>query len=557
MAQSSILSALGLSSDPVQAELGKINQQLNTINNSLNNIQSQLTTLLGDFNTLYQQELKNAIDSDQNLITYLTNNVGTYFNDYLSAVENALPAGSPKSDLTFQMVANSTDAVATFAKNFPGSTDGPISKLHVNVTTLFSDITKSTGLLVNLNQKVAAQVQESNYGLNSLNLVSTLNGYNESLMNVYSNLIQALQMAYTIQSTFLYLAGTETSSSYFKYWVFPIAGIDNSQDYATNQGILNAWYQTHFQNAFNFVAQYLISDSYDTVTAAAGALGGQTEITYQTGYTPMQAKTLSGMRPDNNGFFSNAAPWTHACDIYVWKGVSSNSFESGAYGSSMMTARCNAGGTQQVISLALEAADTTATPINFYYGPARPGENLAWLQPQQWNANFLTTLLDPTDFDESYGYAQTKPSTFDCGSIILSDQAWNPFPQAKTIVPIASAGFTLSAGAYVTPDGDGRGGDYQGWIIEEFISPLGLVSWFWIGAEYVSVGWDDPKLSYQLQCGGNGQTNGLCSQGQGFVASNGAYVSYACIGGYQVQIYSMGTDGNDVWLSIGDTRNCM
>jgi hypothetical protein len=560
-AQSSILNKLGFP-NAVQTQLGQINSQLNTINTNISNIQSQLNTLLGDFATLYNTVLQATLGSNDTLYTYFYNNMGTYYQGYINAVNNALPPGQPETDLTIQMVAADTSpngAVESFAAYFNGynGTTAQVTmttlgnNLKDMVSTLYNTGTSPTsGLLASLNQQALASLQESNYGTGSFDLVSTFDGYNESLMNVYANAVQAIQMAYTIQSTFVYLASV--NPSYFSGWVIPITGVESSYDYATNQVALNTYYEQQFQNVFNYVANYLITDSYDTLPAISG-LNNQPTITYQAGFTPMPANTLTGMPQNNQGSFTNATPWTQACAVYIWSGASTNPFESGTYNNNLLTAQCNTGGTQQTVEFALNAANNISnTPINFYWGPGLGGNYVPWLQAQQWSSSYLTSFFDPTDFDGAYGYAQTLyPPPTSC--IIISGMGWNPFPSANTVYPITSSGYNITPGNYCTNSKPGWDG-YGGWIIEGFISPLGLSGFFWIGSEYQS---DLDVLGTQVQCGGNDWLESWCEQGQGFVASNGAYVSYVCIGGYQLQLYSMGTTGTQTYLSIGDTRNCM
>ena len=228
-AQSSLLSELGFPT-AVSTQLGKIDNQLNSIDKQLNTIQDQLKKLLGDFVALYNQELQNAISSSETLYTYFNNNVGTYFQGFRSAVNNALPAGTAETDLTIQMVADSSDAVNSFAKYFYGA-DGvaaqvTMTQLMTNLKDLFSTLSNgNAGLIYELNQQAQTAILDSNYGSSAtFNLASTLDGFNESLMNIYSNLVQAMQMTYTIQSTFIYLA--DKNQSLFRGWVIPIQGVE-------------------------------------------------------------------------------------------------------------------------------------------------------------------------------------------------------------------------------------------------------------------------------------------------------------------------------------------
>lgn len=445
-----------------------------------------------------------------------------YFDTYLSAVNNAGPAAT----LTIEEVLGSTDAMDTFATGLPES---ELQQLATNLNNLTTAITGNNGMVEELYTQLTAQVADSSDGGTSttFNLGSLLDGYNESLMNVYAALIQGLQMTYTIQYTFLQIAYQDPSL--YPNWDIGMSELLNSQTLEENISALDQYYQTAYQDAFNAVSAKIISDDFTQITNLSDLPSGMNAITYQPGYYPTKANTLTGMPAAWMASFSNATPWTQACDLYVYAGVSTSEQTSytGQFSSGTLVAQCAAGSTMSPVSLNLSSVASGAQ-LNYYYGPGINSTNVPWLQPSTLSSDYLKEIMDPTTFNKEIGYAQLEYSSLDTYSIGI-DAGWNNPP---SIYPIASGGNNVNTDGWPWVMGIGTN-----WVIAQYVSSMGLVQQLWVGAvsewgQYV-----------QLQ-GGNNFNAQLVYQEAGF-----DYGNALCIGGDTVQISSNGTSGNSATMT--------
>lgn len=192
-AGSALMNAFGIQSQSQQelADLGVLVNDMNTVLTDLSTIQSQLNTLLGDFNVLYQQVLTDQETQYGAYITILQNGVGTYWSDF----QNNIPANA-----TLQTIANNPASVSGLQAEF---NDAALNALFNDLTDMTdTENTGFYGIMVGaLNQKISAQISEINYGLGGGDVVPYINGYNESLMNLYQSTMVSVQQSYVIFST--------------------------------------------------------------------------------------------------------------------------------------------------------------------------------------------------------------------------------------------------------------------------------------------------------------------------------------------------------------------
>ena len=547
---SEIIKGLGIQSS-MSKEVGQINSELETITTNINQMQQELGTLLSGFEALYNDVLSSHVSTGKTICDYLTTDITNAFSGYKTAINNALPSNATEDSLTLEMIASNEDAMKAFAGYFNGY-DGvtaqvtmtqlldDLNSLYTTVYTPGSSGAAGTGLVCELNTQLLAKMPLNANGTGA-DFLSYMDGYNESLMNVYSNMIQATQMAYNIQSTFLYLA---QNSTYFPSWDIPITGIEMNSTYSNNQNTLNTYYEGLYQTAFNYVSQYVLTDSYDTVS---WRYGSDLPFTYQGGFYPNKVSTLPLMRPDNTNKYLAAAPWSTSCVIYAWEGASSNPY-TGVYANNTITARGNAQIEQMAFTQNLSLSAALSTGMNLYFGGVIGNDEGGWLQFETYNSTYLQNLVSGTTFNSSAGYAQTSMGhgvtvTID-GS---TDQGWSASPQAFSIYYIASDGFNYDQSTN-TCTCDTYDNNWV-WVIYGYTGPGGLSTWFRLGQE-VQSGCSDMQYIWQLQAG-NGANATLVAPSVALPENSGNVLQ---MGGANIELTSPSSNTCGTSLSLSPIK---
>jgi hypothetical protein len=586
---SEVAKALPLNNNSVPNQLGSILIQLGNINTQLTTIQTNITndtnSILGDFQTLYTNAISADVNFKQGVANYFETNISSNWELFRNAIGNVNTCtdsnhpnccdpsdpdynptncchpdfGNPSTlqCLTLDMVAKSAKASQVLGTNF----NNPTTNSNLN-TWITEAATVTSSLYKTLLTQVQTAVNNNGYGTGSQNLAGTLNGYNESLVNSYANLITAYQAVYTIWSTVAYvaLATTDpTAQGKFVGWGLPVPNVEETNSTLQNQQALNTWLLPLVQNAFNSMASNIITDEYDTQTfanASTTALG--TSISIESGYIPQQAKKMQGMPVDNMGSYSMAQPWSNTCNIYVWYGTGvpndpGGSFE-GTLSSGSMVVNCYVGASVWATNLNLASLATPSTPVNYYFGYGTPAAWAAQLQPQTYSGNYLGKILNPTNFNMGYGAAWTSGAggvsqynNVATGSPFPNGTNWNSPPEPQSIYAALMSNFSNCAAGcwetFVYPTAA-----YPGSVIVGFMSPQGLSTWFWVGSQ------PDPgckvpssgcNFVWQVQCGGTPvQNSSFCSQLPGFMMNPHMPVTNVCVGQNQVRVWSGASQGD-------------
>ena len=565
--QSTILRKLGFQNATAKA-LGEVNTQLTKINTQLTNIDNNLDTLLKDFACIFNEMLKQNTTIAGDLNTYFQKNIQTYFTTYLGAVNVA------SQPVTLQSVYAKP---GTFIDNFYTSKTA-IEKLNSSLNNLLGTLQGEGGLPASMYNQITQLVQEIP-NASCPGSKPNFDGYNEGLMNLYGTVIQAIQIVYTIQSTYIYVGSADPNDAnntdanpQMPDWDVGVSGVLNTQSYSTNQSNLNAYYENQIQTIFNDVAQYLITDFHNTLPSQAMSDGFT--VNYSSSFLPVKANTLQGMpTPGTSGEYtpSNAQSWTTGCSIYVWKGAvadPSTTDYAGSWENNQMTVRCPAVGGEP-LSLDLSNIQpggglTTAGVNYFHMDSGLQGDPIDLLQPAPpaiWASSYVGTIFNPTNFDTEFGYGQMKvhakdyisiyPQNWDGWPASTTDFAGNSYVTESPITWGPASSLTMNPGQYQFNDDHGT----TGWIIFDYLSPQGLSYYFWLGLETDCKGIN--KICVQVQCGKPADPN-ICAQAQGFdygagivFAGKGYFAGYPGETNPTVTVCTDGTGSEHANLSPG------
>ncbi len=551
--QSKILNELGFQNG-TQKALGEINTQLTEVNTQLANIDTYLKTYLGDFTTIYNAILKQNSTIAGDMYTYFQTNIQGYYGAYTDAIGSG-------SEVTLQTVY---DNPGTFIENFYTSPQVSQATLNNNLHNLLDTLQGTSGLPASMYNQMAALVKEIP-GSNPPASLPDFDGYNEGLMNLYGTAIQAIQIVYTIQSTYIYVASEDPNDANntnpreeMKNWDIGVSGVLKSQSYSDNQAALNAYYKNLVQTTFNDVAQYLITDIFDRLPAQALSDGWL--VKYVSPYTPKQATTLQGMPSagtPGDSTQSHAHSWTTACSIYVWSGVlsdpSTTAYE-GSWGKNQMTVRCSALGSEPLtldLSNIQPGSGQTTAGVNYFHMDdglqGKPVDQLQPAPPAYWAPSYVGIIFDPTNFNtDDFGYGQMLPKGHHMPIYVSTN--WDAWPTSTTdslgnnyvaVRLLLSGNLDTSVMNQLKVT---NGNPY--WAILNYLSPQGLSYYFWLGGKFYN-----KHYCVQVQCGKPADPN-ICAQGQGF--SYGSKISFA--GDNVVNVCTNGTKSEHAMLSPGSPQ---
>ncbi len=579
-AGSKIMNAFGIQSTSQKelADLGTLVSDMNIVLDDLRTIKSQLNTLLGDFNVLYQQVLSDQTTLYGSYITLLQNGVGTYW----SAFQNNMP-----DNVTLQTVAGTPVLVRALQAEFNNAAINALYNNLINMTD-----TQSSGfyaiMIRALKQKINAQVIEINYGAGDGDIVPSIDGYNESLMNLYQSTMVSVQQSYVIFSTVAYLMA---NTSEFSTITLPIPGVRSSNSYSTNQTVINKYYQNLIFGEvpgsigiFASTVSAIYSDQFSNQGYALVDLPSVTGVTqirlplplpsviqafcnatpkacqtfasvFSKDYQPVPANMIRGMPLGYQGG-SNAQAWTSRCNLYVWQGVvpaqgipwqgatvvpTCTQDKSGAtqcstsLGGGRMTAWCNGKGTYQPYTMEVSQAASVSGPWSFYYGPyANQSSYLGKFQPQNYSVPWLFNNFYQTNWNGNYGYAKTKlfsgSNIHNCAYI--GNNGFNNPPGLYRLTDSnPSHDGCNSYGIYNVATARLPGGTF--WSHWQYVSTDGLTTPIWIAGQLHSFGKSYEYL-FQVQCH---SSDPFCYQPVAGPDWNGV-----CVGGHRIALFGSNTD---------------
>ncbi|WP_158106983.1 hypothetical protein [Caedibacter taeniospiralis] len=495
----------------IESDLNQLNSEMNEALADLATIQNDLNELLGGFAALYNQVLADQSTNYAVEAKMLATGIQTQWDQFTNATVNI----HSLSDLS-----TNTEAQAQLQALL---TNSYLASLADNIRDLTSTDSKDGfyyTFVNSLNEQMKAQFVASNYGMGT-DPVQFINGYNESLMNIYMSSLVSIQQTYNILLTAAYL---QANVAGFEDLVSPIEGATGS--FANQQAVINQYFEnlimgsrdsnnnlTGAPGIFDVTSSYLISDDFNATASYPSDWSDtglpQYSYAYAANYQPQYAKVQANMPPaqtDNlcvNGATTcNAYPWTQKCNVFTWQGVVSNPF-TGQYGNGTLKASCDS------FDLNLRAAQDTALSYYMTY-------------------NGMTSQLQPYDYNQHYGYSPVGSPQYvkyfeisfkgSDNDFTLNQQGFGGWSSSPWIAALDS-GLCQSGGGCgypMTVDSNAfvhsHSGAYQYSTYQSIAFPDGYLGVFNLASQAHDVdGHDQITWDFALQCvsqmGGNCQYN--------------------------------------------------
>lgn len=412
------------------ADIGEISEQITQLTDLVEEQQHEIEQLQGDFANLI-----NKIDQ-----TNLRENL-QHMQDNIIGISQAWVGFS--NDIgtlsTFELINNSSDVIDKL-KEIPSNWSMcSISKASEEISNNTQEGYFNSGL--------TGYVNVLTDQLNTLDgngsLPQSLESYNNSLQIYLFKVISALQMAYSIQNTYLYLSFNNNN---FKNMTFCVPGVaETGKSYEQSLESLDKYYAEHVEYILGAVIQRLISDNSDALT-----------IKRPSTINPQKANALTWIQNDGSLTGVVGGEWQSECQLYVWDGVSSQPFIKGAFNSDLLTAKC--GGVMTTINYQQLCVDSIKNGMSSYIGTDVNGKSSAALQCENYNviaycgsttSHCMGYNTTPVGSGASAYYLNKTPwfSTADShAKYYFEPKDMKTFPEAPSMSPLKLTKFEGSHG---------------------------------------------------------------------------------------------------------------
>lgn len=313
--------------------LSTINQQLNEMQKTLNSMESTINatnSTLVNFIQLQQANVTNNYFYQLNNINSVVGINSGYGSTFNSAIDNQSIESAANNSTTITklnsllitMVNNqySTNILQNISNNQTITGDETWSYMKVAPK---DDPSNSIVALAyrSLYQELQTLIPENVNGSNE-NFISTINQYNQEVMQVYLNNVLNLQIMYDIETTINYMNYLSPYYSSFTTTILePSSAIVshgyNKDQYTQAQANLTALYAQRINAAFNTAMYWTISDP--VLNNQKGIIQNGIESYAKFINQNIPAKTLVGTIYATNGSGPNRVPggsWTESANLY-------------------------------------------------------------------------------------------------------------------------------------------------------------------------------------------------------------------------------------------------
>lgn len=326
-AKAQIFQQLGIdiNANVIYQQLNTIIADLDNIQKTLEQMQQQIQGLTSLFYSLQTEMQQNQYNAQAEFLSQIQTGSAVNWNQFVNAVDGATLEGllnSPVDLSALQAILTNSylNNIAVISAQLSGT--GTNSNATQPNNTIYAYFTTAVKYL-------NAQTQEYlNSGTNMMNIgtwtppdqptqqMSIFDQYNNALMNEYQYIIQALQQAYTIEVTTLYLqANLPNQFGSIRLGEPGITGQTTPSNYTTQVGTLNNLYSTRVQNVFNAFASAIVSDAGGTPPALPARTGTAQPSPKYVANIPNFSQTdgtwnQTGSKSTSNGL-----------SLFVWQGL--------------------------------------------------------------------------------------------------------------------------------------------------------------------------------------------------------------------------------------------